>query len=252
MSPPPPAEPTKPTAAQGGEEPEQSQASSRRLMVDPKVNETILDLVAKWENVKSVSATLETSFTSETQKQQGEGTRDTLKRDGKILTRADYRNGVAMKGPDGNWITTGQIVHKVFDGQFLWLDDQRHEGRVVTKAHPVLGQIQPLGGRRLFAGISGLDELALLPDETVDGSEVYVFEGKSGGGTVTTRHYVAKDTGILLKSTREDSLAGAEYAVKLTDVKVNVEFDDGHFTYTPPEGVEVRDMTKRGVGRRAP
>jgi len=219
-------------------------------MVRPEVNAAIRDLIAKWDKVQSVSATLKTKgerLTPQHQKQEGKGTRDAMKKDGKLLNRVAYKNGVVMIQPDGEQILTGQRVVRVFDGEFLWVDDTRHEGRRVTKSRPRPGQVQPLGGRPLFAGVRALDKLELLPDATVDGRPVYVFKGTTGGGTINLREYVDKETGILVKLEREDTLAKSTYEVELTNLKVNVDFPDGHFTYTPPEGVEVVDLTRQGA-----
>jgi len=238
------------------EKPSTPATTQPRMTIPDDVNAAIVELITKWDTIQSVSAKLKTRGDRrgpEAQKQEGVGTRDLLKReDGRILSRADYKNGVTMKKPDGEVIATGQIVSKIYDGEYLWIDDQRHEGRTVTKSRPVQGQIQPIGGRLLFAGIRGLDEIKLLPDETIDGRTVHVFVGKGAGGTFTTRHYVDKETGILVKSIAEDSLANMQHSMELTDIKVNIEFEEGHFTYTPPEGVEVQDLTRRGAVRVPP
>ena len=62
-----------------------------------------------------------------------------------------------------------------------------------------------------------------------------------------TDHYFDKETGILLKMVTEDTLAKTKHSFALSDVKLNVEFPDDHFTFTPPEGVEVQDLTIRGA-----
>lgn len=251
----PNAKPANP--AMDGDPPKRTQPSpgAVRPAIPVEVNTAISELIAKWDTVQSASATLKTNFErtqGQRERQEGEGTRDTLKKDGKVLMRSAYRNGVALEKKNGEWIVTGQIVLKVFDGEFLYVDDERHEGRTATKARPSLGQLQPIGGRRLFAGLRGVDEIRLLSDETIDGKPVYVFEAKAGGGTITSRHYVDKETGILVKLTRADTLASIQYSFELTDIKVNVDFDEGHFTYTPPEGVEVQDLTRRGAVRVPP
>ncbi len=247
-----PADPT-----MDGEPPKRTQPSPAavRPPIPVEVSTAISELIAKWDTVQSASAKLKTHFErtqGQREKQNGEGTRDTLKKDGKVLMRSEYKNGVALEKPNGEWIVTGQIVLKVFDGEFLYVDDTRHEGRTVTKSRPLLGQLQPIGGRQLFAGLRGVDEIKRLPEEIINGKSVYVFEAKAGGGTITSRHYVDKETGILVKLTRTDTLASIEYSFELTDIKVNVDFDEGHFTYTAPEGVEVQDLTRRGAVRVPP
>jgi outer membrane lipoprotein-sorting protein len=164
-----------------------------------------------------------------------------------MLIRSSYTNAVALEKEGEEWIVTGQIALKVFDGEFLYTVDQRHEGKTATKAYLKRGQFQYIGGRRLFSQVLGLDSFRLLPDETIDDKSAYVFEGKAADGTVTTQHYFDKQTGILLKMVTEDSLAQTKYTFALSDIKVNVEFDEDHFTFTPPEGMTVQDLTRRGA-----
>lgn len=242
-------------AAENTLEPEQASSGRTQLMVAPDVNTAILDLVARWDNIRSVSATLQTTFKrtdGRYDRQETLGIRDCMKKDGRVLVRAAYKAGVVLEAEDNQLIATGQRVLRVFDGEFLYVDDERHEGRTVTKSRPVPGQLQAIGGRRLFAGLRGLSEIKLLPDKTIDDKSVYAFVGKAGGGTITMRHYFDKQTGILVKMTRDDELGHGRYTFALSDIKLNVDFEEGHFTYTPPEGIEVQDLTRPGTTRVPP
>lgn len=233
-----------------------AQPSDQRLRRRPRVNiapdadAAIRELLAPWEEVQSVSASFATDyerFAGLGERQQAEGTRDCMKKNGNVLVRSSYKNAIAMEKENKEWIVTGQIVLKIFDGEFLYTVDQRHEGKTATKSRLKPGQFQYIGGRRLFSQVLGLDRFSLLPDETIDDKSVYVFEGKAAGGTVTTRSYFDKQTGMLLKMVTEDSIAQTKYTFVLSDIKVNVEFDDDHFTFIPPDGVEVQDLTRRGA-----
>ena len=229
---------------------EQGSLRRPRVNITPDADAAIRELLARWEEVQSASVSFATDFERLAglgERQKSEGTRDCLKKDGKMLIRSSYTNAVALEKEGKEWIVTGQIALKVFDGEFLYTVDERHEGKTATKSLLKRGQFQYIGGRRLLSQILGLDSFSLLPDETIDDQSVYVFEGKAGDGTVTTRHYFDKQTGMLLKMATEDSIAQTRYTFALSDIKVNVEFDDDHFTFTPPEGMEVQDLTRRGA-----
>lgn len=225
---------------------------------NPAVLEAEQHLLARWSEVRSFSAKLSTSFEQregDKMRFTGEGTYDYMTKDGKVFIRSKqardvYVDANGIKAADGTELTqifTGQRLLKIFDGDYVYEMDERHEqfgGVVVTKRLPDPRNIRFAGGEALFKTLDQADVLRLLPSETLDGKEVYVFETVTTVGRMKTLYYFDKDTGILVKSASEGENPALTSTLALSDIKLNVEFNDEHFKFTPPEGVEVQDLTQ--------
>ena len=223
------------------------------------VVETEERLLARWNDIRSFSAKLSTSFEQREgakMRFEGEGTYDYLTKDGKTFIRSKqardvYVDAGGAKATDGtalDRIFTGQRLLKILDGDYVYEVDVRHEqfgGLVVKKLLPHPLAIQFAGGKTLFKWLDQADELRLLPDETLDGKQVYVFETVTLTGRMKTLCFFDKETGILLKLTSEGEQPSLKSTFALSDIQLNVPFSDDHFTYTAPSGVEVQDLTGR-------
>ena len=147
---------------------------------------------------------------------------------------------------------TGERITKVSDGDYVYTVNQTHEGKKVTKARAIPPRIRNIGGAKLFARMPRAERETLLADEVLDGREVYVFEVLATGGLVMTRHYMDKETGVRLRLVVERLKDHTTLTYSLTDLKLNLEFSDDHFTFVPPEGVKILDLTRRANRRSAP
>lgn len=248
-----PSKPTTATSDNASDQPLMWVSSARIITAEDQAGEAAQkELAARWDEHQSVSAKVTTTFERHeglTTYQKGKGERDCMRKDGKLLVRSKVFNSINAQREHGQWIATAQRVTQVFDGELLYTLDERHEGKTFTKSRPTPGRLQYIGGRRLFDRMRLLDGVRLLPDETIDGKSVYVFEGSAGEGRIRTHHYIDKETGILLKLVVKREDPKSRYTFALSDIELNVEFSEDHFTLAPPEDAEIQDLTKAPLPR---
>ncbi len=220
---------------------------------DDPLEEIKQEIIKRWSEVRSFSAKVATTFDrleGVEQHEIAEGTRDFLKKDdGTVLVRERLINRItyAHKGDDDiPWVITGQIINKVRDGRFLYTIDRTHAGTAVTKAVARSPSIINVGGETVVGRLMAMKNVQRLRDEKIGNSRVYVFEGTVGADS-TWRLYVDQKTGMLLKFTTENKTKESKFEFALSDIEFDVEFDDDHFVFTPPEGLEVQDLTLPGA-----
>ena len=81
--------------------------------------------------------------------------------------------------------------------------------------------------------------------EEVNGEMCAVLEMTQGEGeqaTITTQWFSEK-TGMMLKMEQKGGPMGGTMTMLVSEYKVNESVDASKFSYTPPAGVEVMDMT---------
>ena len=92
--------------------------------------------------------------------------------------------------------------------------------------------------------------LKLLPDEKIDGKEVYVIEATPKKAkpdtTEVSKFFYAQETGVLVKSVMESKGEQSKSTITslMSDVKPNADIKPERFVFKAPEGVMVMDMTK--------
>lgn len=216
------------------------------------------ELLGRWAEIESVSARLLTKFergTGQQTLQQGEGTRDCMKKDGMVLMRSRIINTVSVRrehDAEVPWIVTGQQISKVSDGRFVYTVDRRREGTTVTKNWAVPPHILPIGGKWLTTVIRGLKRLRRLRDKSIGDDKVYVLEGTSHDGRNVHRLSIDKKTGLLRELEVNNRIDSSKFSVALSDIRLNVEFSEDHFDFVPPEGIEIQDLTVPGTPRPQP
>jgi outer membrane lipoprotein-sorting protein len=151
-----------------------------------------------------------------------------------------------------------QKVLTVFNGEIIYSEMEAMGRKQYSKAAPKEDDSQsPVGGKNLIDTIRKRGEVTLLPDETVNGVDSYAIEVKPDNGgqqqgpikAELIRFFVAKDSGIQVRSILMDAEGNALLTTDYTDIKVNPEIDPERFNYAPPAGVEVIDM---GDGTKRP
>ena len=151
-----------------------------------------------------------------------------------------------------------QKVLSVFNGEIVYSEMEAMGRKQYTKATPKSDDGQsPVGGKNLVENIRKRGEVTLLPDEEVNGIDTFVLEVKPDNagqqkGPIKAeliRFYVAKDSGIQVRSILMDAEGTALLSTNYSEIKVNPELDPARFVYTPPPGVEVIDM---GDGTKRP
>ena len=105
--------------------------------------------------------------------------------------------------------------------------------------------------------------VVFIGKEMLNGQEVYVLEGLPPAGMQAmtglefgkTTVWIAVADGLLRKTQTLNKQGEAAMTATRTEVEVNVDLPDSLFTFTPPEGIQVMDMTemviKKGREMRA-
>lgn len=204
-----------------------------------------------WKKITSLSAKVHATFDRLNEKEKHystEGTRDLLKKDGRLLGRADLLGRVTFQTDDEEmpWAMAGQKLTKFLDGRYLYIIDKRPGKTIVTKNLPEHLKMPHLGGPPLFRVIRRLNDVERLPEEEIDGKRTVGFVGTFGNGQGKAWHWLDYDTGILLKMRVEYPEMKTTFTYQVSDVQYNVDFSEGHFTFVPPPGVDIQDRTMGG------
>ncbi len=210
-------------------------------------------LLERWGRIGTFSAKVTTSFDrpeGPEQHETGKGTRDCLKKDnGAVLVRQSLVNNItyARKGDEKTpWVATAQVIKKVSDGRVVHIVDRTNTGITVTKAWAIPPKIVRVGGKMLVRRLDTLENLRRLDDEMIDKERVYVFEGMAGADS-SWHLDISQKTGMLLRFSVESESSETKFEFALSEIKFDVEFDEDHFVFTPPEGVEIQDLTRPGA-----
>lgn len=211
------------------------------------------DMLAKWAEVRSVSAKLRTRFTWDADsvaKQAGLGTRDLLKVNGRVLIRTKLFIDVFVKNQyseDPPYFWTGQRVTKVSDGTYLYSWIVWHDGQSLTKTWARPPNLQAIGGSALMKHLRTIRRLRRLEDSVLNGDSVYVLQGLISDEEIVITVKIAKDSGILVFAKMRGEKAGTTQTFALSEIKTNVDFPEDHFLFIPPEGVVMQDLTQAPV-----
>lgn len=144
-----------------------------------------------------------------------------------------------------------QKVLSVYNGELIYNEMEVMGMKKYSKAKPKDGDSNdPMGGKGVVDSLRKKGEVKLLPDEELNGASTYVLEVipnehmKKEGPIKPSKakFYIAKDSGIRLRTDMFDAEGATLMTTSYTDVKVNPELDPKRFEYTPPPGVEVIDM----------
>jgi len=161
--------------------------------------------------------------------------------DGTYKMRTVSTSDMTFKGIDMPPQKTS--VLSVNDGQFMWSETDSQGMKSVSKIKAL-----PESQTGLASMVDQVNQGKgrVLEPEAIDGKQCVVIEYEldemGAGMPVTHRMWIAEDTGMMLKSTTKGGYAGDSEMI-LKDIKIGVPIEDSTFTYTPPAGVEVMDMT---------
>ena len=205
-------------------------------------------LAEKSSKIKSLTANLlvTTSIVRDdgSSRHESQGTHEFARRDGKVLSRTKM-NVTRVNKVAGKEIRTEFAVLTIVDGDAMYTLRDQGERPVAHKTNA--SGFQGADGWMMLESLGKRCELKLLPEETIDGTSVYVIEAthkKEAERISKTTIYIAKDTGIILKKTRIDEAHRMSSTTIFSDIKINPAIDPARFVFTAPPGVEVRDRTK--------
>lgn len=232
-------EPTKP-------EPEPVTAT-RPPKMDHRLVPIIADLVAKFEKHEGITATVQTEMSQAAEGEGstgGNGIYDCKKQDGKWLIHFWITNTLTLHTDDKNYMT-GEILHDLYDGEFLYRRLQQPKLRNFVKQHYSPNAILQIGGRALFQALAEKYDLKLLTEAEGGESPTHVIEASPLTGAWTTKHYFDKETGIRMRIQEFNEQDEKVLTLELSEIKLNPEFGPTAFTPMMPRDFTFIDETAK-------
>lgn len=208
------------------------------------------DMYQRWGQIQSLTAKMNTNFERMTDPktvQQGAGTYDCLKRDGKLLVRSYHFNSIggANDNEEIPWVLTGEEYTKISDGRFVYSIRRDHAKKTGTKAYARFPQVLYVGGPGPFFLLRRLTDLKQLADSKVEEHDVVVFSGITPDSDRRLfEFFLDREAGIMRQLIIENREQKSKFTFTLSEVEFNVDFEEDHFTFVPPEGVEIVDLTQ--------
>ncbi len=164
----------------------------------------------------------------------------------KLMFRVELKMTVTTRA-GGKESSAVQRILTLSDGQFSYTIAEMN-GAIVsaTKAISLPSQ-SVLADVHFFKTLRDSYTLRVMPDEKVDGHDVWVIEARprkqAPGGPAKTLHYLIKESGIRLRSTDHDASGARIQFTGLSDIKLDEPIDPKRFIFTVPKGVKVVDVT---------
>ena len=125
----------------------------------------------------------------------------------------------------------------------MWGEDRGK--KFAQKMETNKNEIIRVGGRGLLDQLKSLYELELRPDLVLDGREVYVIAGIPQQGRGRAAFLFDRELGVMVQFRMENESGLSARTVAFSKFKINPEFDQSHFEFRPPDGVEVFDMIRK-------
>lgn len=215
---------------------------------DEKVRAAISELIARYDALQALSATVELQISEalgQKGKTKGKGEFMLRQAGDKKLTKFRVNNHLTFEKLDAAGtlyhLNTQELVWQIYDGDYLWLLFKQHKLNKAIKTHYHPDKVWKVGGRELFREILDESELTLLPDEELDGHTVFVFSVKPHDGDWTGKQWFDKKTGARLKVIEVGADGKESFSIVLSDIKDNPELAADTFVFTLPEGYELTD-----------
>lgn len=174
----------------------------------------------------------------------GDGMIEVLKKDGEKFVRIELNNKVTQKmGEKSLDIVQSQLT--VIDDRFTYVLSDVGGRKSLTKSEA--------DKRMTGSPKSSLDAfrkshtLKLLPDETIDGAEVFVIEavpGAKAGAGGRTVLYFQKDTGVMARRVQYGRDNKPVTTVAYSDITIDADINSGRFLFKAPKGVRMVDKTR--------
>lgn len=174
-----------------------------------------------------------------------EGAVEWMRKGDKVLYHSELK-GSSVQTYAGKDMKNDVSSTMVSDGDFLYvMSDQMGQKMVVKQKYDpsVTGE-----AKTMFETLRREHALKLLPDEKVDGAEVYVIEATAKSADMQpinkTVLYFRKDNGLPVKTVGMDKKNQPVSSSATTDIKLNADIKPERFEFKAPEGVQVIDMSK--------
>ncbi|MBW7906681.1 MAG: outer membrane lipoprotein carrier protein LolA [Phycisphaerae bacterium] len=225
------------------------------LGVAPAWAETLDEVEAKlkkaYEEVKSYSGNyaivMNVGTAGSTVHSELRGPTEWARRGGKIFMRTELKGKMTMSfGDTKNENESAMLM--VCDGEFMWQLSEQMGTKTAMKTKPdpkVIGDVASM-----FTELKKDHDVKVLDSAKVDGADAFVIEATAKApnpqGVDKTVFYFRKDIGVMAKMVGKDKDGKETMTVMLSDIKANPDISPDRFKFTPPEGVQVMDMTSMG------
>lgn len=234
--------PSSPSPEKSAEAPEKTAAPDKARTLD----DVLVELSAKWAKIESLSAEVHMIAVDKNEKQNlqfgGIGAYACIKKDGRLLIRTDVVNTIVPNPGEATRERTSTII---VDGEFTYMSGEEGGKKFAQKMETDKTQIVRVGGRALLDQLQSLYELELRPNLVLGGREVYIIAGLPRQGQGRNAFAFDCELGVMVQMRMENESGLSMRTVTFSKFKINPEFDDSHFEFRPPDGVEVFDMTKK-------
>lgn len=203
---------------------------------------TIVENFRKLKSIRCKTTSMtEMSAEGFKMKSAGEGLMEMVRRDGKMFLRQETKEKGETEIAGQSQKTEG-VNLMVSDGELIWtLSEANGQKNAAKMKASGDWDADP------FEQNKDQFEFKLLPDEKLDGSDVYVIEMKPKASDASQMgrmmQYIRKDHGFTIKQITYDLANKPISTVTYTDVEFNADIPAERFKFTPPAGVEVMDMT---------
>lgn len=176
----------------------------------------------------------------------GTGTFESLKKDGKYLTRMESSMAGEQKMM-GQTVASKMTTLMIYDGEFSYNVMDMNGMKQATKSKPSKAQA---AGEDWVAAMKDDFEFKVLPDEKVEGEDCYVLQlvpkDKEAAGT-DMHYWIAKSSGVPVKVINKMA-GGGQMTMVAKNIKLNPSIAADRFVFKAPEGVQVMDMSQMGQG----
>lgn len=131
----------------------------------------------------------------------------------------------------------------VSDGKIMWSEQKAMGQTQVAKMAADPKMASQFGQFREMIKEEGVTA-TVKGTEEVNGEPCTVLEiaRKDGDQTTTVTNWISDKSGLMLKMTMTSPMMG-EVVTTITSYKINESVDESLFSYTPPAGVQVNDLT---------
>ncbi|MCG3138864.1 MAG: hypothetical protein HJJLKODD_02733 [Phycisphaerae bacterium] len=191
---------------------------------------------AKFKDFKTISLTSRMSLQSPFAQIEAV-TQSKMWRDGETVRTRSERD-INRTDPNGQARQISSLV--VNDGQFQWTEDKEGEQVNVTK-RPAPPQ-QPLDYSQLREKLK-TGQVTLKDPEEIKGEPCAVLElVVTAPQPETVKYWFSEKNGMMVKFVSQGAMSSTT-TLEVEGIKFDEALDAALFTYTPPAGVDVKDLT---------
>jgi hypothetical protein len=204
------------------------------------------EILAKWKRGQSFTATVMTHTQENIDGgdiwMDGLGTYECKRKNGDVFFRLD-QNNTAGQDRNGQRSRNKFRVLTIGDRNFVYVLTESPGTKRAEKHLPKAFEDLYLGGQGVFDRIRELYVPKRQPDAELDGRPVYAISGLSKDTGVRALYYFDHQTGAVVRIRLDDPSRNFYLTITLIDFEISPDLPDERFIFTPPEGVEIVDLT---------